>query len=97
MRPGIAAFTGGGVRFLDGREEEFDAVILATGYHADVASLFPQAQVPVDDKGLPTAVAGTGPLSGVYFVGYDIRTPGGLLRSIGQQAMQVARDVAAGG
>jgi cation diffusion facilitator CzcD-associated flavoprotein CzcO len=95
VRPRIAAFTASGVRFTDGREEDFDAVILATGYHPDVANLFPGEQVPVDGRGLPTGVAGTGALAGVYFVGFDIRQPGGLLRSIGQQAMQVAAQVAA--
>ncbi len=95
VRPGIAAFTPAGVRFLDAREEPFDAVILATGYHAQVQSLFPQASVPVQDKGLPAQVSGAGPLEGVYFVGYDIRQPGGVLRSIGLQAAQVAAEIAA--
>lgn len=94
VRPGIAALHAAGVRFVDGREEAFDAVILATGYHAEVASLFPQEQVPVDGKGLPVGVAGDGRLTGVYFVGYDVRQPGGLLRSIGQQARQVAAKIA---
>ena len=94
VRPGIAAFTPGGVRFTDGREEDFDAVIMATGYHADVTRLFPQEQVPVDAKGLPTAVIGNGALAGLYFVGYDIRQAGGLLRSIGQQATRVADAIA---
>jgi len=93
VRPGIASCTADGVRFLDGREERFEAVILATGYEADVAGLFPNEQVPVDGKGLPTHVIGTGSLAGVYFVGYDIRQPGGLLRTIGQQAHEVAADV----
>jgi lysine/ornithine N-monooxygenase len=83
------------VRFADGREEPFDAVILATGYHADVTRLFPQASLSVRDKGLPTEVSGTGVLEGVYFVGYDIRQAGGVLRSIGLQARRVAGEIAA--
>lgn len=96
VRPGIAAFNSDGVRFLDGREEPFDAVILATGYRADLARLFPQVQLPVRDKGLPAEVTGTGELEGVYFVGYDIRQPGGVLRTIAQQSVQVAEHIAAG-
>ncbi|WP_427911388.1 flavin-containing monooxygenase [Ramlibacter sp. MMS24-I3-19] len=95
VRPGIEAFTEEGVRFRDGRQERFDAVILATGYHADVAGLFRPVQVPVDDKGLPMRVSGTGELAGVYFVGYDIRQAGGVLRTIGLQAQSVARQIAA--
>lgn len=94
VRPGVSAFTPDGVRFCDGREEGFDAVIFATGYHAGVGDLFPQETVPVDGKGLPACVAGTGPLAGIYFAGYDIRQPGGLLRTIGQQAVQVAEKIA---
>ena len=37
---------------------------------------------------------GAGDLEGLYFVGFDIRQPGGLLRTIAQQAEQVAAQVA---
>ena len=91
VRPGISSFTGEGVRFDNERGEPFDAVIMATGFGAAVGGLFPQAPVPVDGKGLPLQLAGEGPLEGAYFVGYDVRQPGGLLRTIGQQAQQVAQ------
>lgn len=94
VRPGIAAFTSDGVRFVDGREEPFDAVILATGYQADVARLFPELHLATRDKGLPAALVGTGELDGLYFVGYDIRQPGGVLRTIAQQAATVAEAIA---
>jgi cation diffusion facilitator CzcD-associated flavoprotein CzcO len=94
VRPGVAGFTADGVKFVDGREEPFDAVILATGYQADVARLFPELQVPTRDKGLPTVITGTGELDGVYFVGYDIRQPGGVLRTIAQQAVKVSDEIA---
>lgn len=70
-------------------------MILATGYHPGVAGLFPQETVPVDGKGLPACVVGTGPLAGIYFAGYDIRQPGGLLRTIGQQAIQIEAEISA--
>ena len=94
VRPGIAGFTEVGVRFADGREEPFDAVVLATGYSAEVQALFPQETLALQDKGLPAQVSGTGALQGVYFVGYDVRQAGGVLRSIGMQARQVAADIA---
>lgn len=95
VRPGIERFTEDGVRFSDGRGEAFDAVILATGYRPDVQRLFPGVTVPLDERELPTAVIGSGPLAGLYFVGFDIRQPGGLLRTIGQQARAVAAAIAA--
>jgi cation diffusion facilitator CzcD-associated flavoprotein CzcO len=95
VRPGIEAFTPEGVRFADGRAEAFDAVILATGYRPGVQQLFPRAHVPLDERELPRDVIGTGELAGLYFVGFDLRQPGGLLRTIGQQAQQVAAAIAA--
>ena len=53
--------------------------------------MFPASPVPVDESGLPTPLAGEGALAGVYFVGFDTRQPGGLLRTIGLQAQAVAR------
>jgi cation diffusion facilitator CzcD-associated flavoprotein CzcO len=95
VRPGIHSFTSDGVRFVDDRSEPYDAVIMATGFNAAVGGLFPQAPVPIDGKGLPLPLAGAGALEGVYFIGYDVRQPGGLLRTIGQQAQDVAQRIQA--
>ncbi|HVL57359.1 MAG TPA: NAD(P)/FAD-dependent oxidoreductase [Burkholderiaceae bacterium] len=92
--PGLESFGPGGVRFADGRTAAFDAVIFATGYRPQVAPLFPQQQPPLDAEGVPTEVAGIGPLASVYFIGIDLRQAGGLLRTIGQQAQQVAQAIA---
>jgi len=93
VHPGIECFTSKGVRFIDGRERAFDSVILATGYEAALEALFPAGAPPLDRNGMPTDVIGQGVLDGVYFVGFDIRQPGGLLRTIGQQAVLVAEDI----
>jgi cation diffusion facilitator CzcD-associated flavoprotein CzcO len=89
VRPGIRRLHGTAVEFVDGSSAPFDAVVLATGYRADVGALFPGVEVPVDGNGLPTQLAGTGPLEGIYFVGFDTRQPGGLLRAIAAQARAV--------
>ena len=93
VRPGIQTFTPAGVRFLDGTAEPYDAVILATGFHGQVAQLFGGMEVEVDDKGLPSRMVGQGPLEGAFFVGFDVRQPGGLLRTINLQAQEVARAI----
>ncbi len=95
VHPGIDAMTPEGVRFVDSSEHRFDSAILATGYDARVDQLFPGAKPAFDATGLPLDVAGRGPFSGVYFVGFDIRQPGGLLRAIAAQAEQVAQAIAA--
>jgi cation diffusion facilitator CzcD-associated flavoprotein CzcO len=94
VRRGIERFTLDGVQFADGRPEPYDAVILATGYRPGLADLFPGVRLEVDANGMPPQPAGTGELAGVFFVGFDVRQPGGLLRTIGQQAMQVADQIA---
>ena len=77
--PGLRRLVPGGAEFVDGRTAKFDAIVLATGYRAGVAALFP----------------GTGELEGVYFVGFDLRQAGGLLRTIAQQAVAVAERIGA--
>jgi cation diffusion facilitator CzcD-associated flavoprotein CzcO len=90
VRPGIHRLHADRVEFVDGSVAPFDAVVLATGYRAGVEALFPGATVPVDANGLPTRMVGDGQLSGIYFVGFDTRQPGGLLRTIAAQALAVA-------
>ena len=97
VRPDIATLTPAGARFVDGSEEPFDAIILATGYRAGLQQLFPGTRLPLDERGLPTAPIGTGALAGLYFIGFDIRQPGGLLRTIGLQAQAVAATIARSG
>lgn len=91
--PGIQTLTSGGVRFTDGSEHPFDAVLLATGYDAALRELFPFTPVPLDERGVPADVSGQGALDGVHFVGFDVRQPGGLLRTIAQQAGAVAERI----
>ena len=90
IRPDIETLTPGGVRFVDGSEQPFDAIILATGYRAGLQRLFPQTELPLDGRGLPVSTIAAGALAGLYFVGFDIRQPGGLLRTIGLQGQAVA-------
>jgi len=93
--PGIRRLVAGGAEFVDGRTAKFDALVLATGYRSGVAALFPGCTVPVDDSGLPTQLAGAGALDGVFFVGFDVRQAGGLLRTIARQALLVAEQIGA--
>jgi len=60
VRPMFTAFTPAGVRWSDGREEDVDSVIFATGYHADMSYLPADA---LDAEGEPRQRAG---LSRVY-------------------------------
>ena len=96
VRPGITRLHAGTVEFVDGKTAPTDVIVLATGYRAGIDALFPGLAVPVDDNGLPTHVVGEGPLAGIYFVGFDTRQPGGLLRTIAMQAVAVGERICAG-
>lgn len=88
--PGISSLLPDGARFVDGTEAAFDTVLCATGYSAALPDLFPYTPLELDGQGMPLEIIGQGPLAGLYFVGFDIRQPGGLLRAIGGQAQVVA-------
>jgi len=51
-KPGIERFTGGGVRFVDGSEEEVDTIVWCTGYAVEIPFL-PQEVVGPDPRELP--------------------------------------------
>lgn len=94
VRPDVHAFTEGGVRFSDGREEGFDVVLLATGYRPALEELLEGAEAITDERGRPRVIAGRPALPGLYFVGFANPTTG-FLRQIGLDAQAVAADIAA--
>ena len=96
VRPGIRRLHATSAEFVDGSSAPFDAIVLATGYRAGLDALFAGIEVPVDANGLPTRLAGEGPLEGIYFVGFDTRQPGGLLRTIAAQALAVGARIERG-
>ncbi len=91
--PGVQALTAQGARFTDGSEHPFDTVLLATGYAAALSELFPDTPLPLDERGMPRQAVGEGALDGVYFVGFDVQQPGGLLRTMARQAEAVAERI----
>jgi cation diffusion facilitator CzcD-associated flavoprotein CzcO len=93
VRPGLQEFTERGVRFTDGREEAFDTVILATGFHAALAPL--GKLITPDAKGFArrTDRVTSAEQEGLYFVGSNYDSGGGLL-NIGVDAKLVGRILA---
>lgn len=94
VHPGIERLSAQSVRFVDGRQAPFDAIVLATGYEAGLQALVPGVDLGLDERGLPREAVGRAVRAGLHFIGFDLRQPGGLLRTIGQQAQQVALAVA---
>ncbi len=91
--PGIERFTPGGVVFTDGRQRDFAAVVLATGYRPDVGELIPQANETVAPAGVPVASGRELGLPGLYACGFHISRTG-MLREIGIEARRIAEQIA---
>jgi len=92
LRPGVSDFTAEGVRFSDGSEGSFDAVVLATGYRPRV-SAFLEAPGALDASGAPTA-SGREHGPGLFFCGFHV-SPTGMLREIGIEAQRIGAAIAA--
>ena len=92
VRPGIDRFTDVGVVFTDGREEPYDAVVLATGYRPGLAS-FLKLDDPLDEHGNPPGDARPLP-AGLYFCGFKV-VAAGMLSQIGRDAKWIAEQVLA--
>ena len=76
VRPNVGRFTENGVVFENGREEDFDAVVAATGFSSKLAELL---AVPgaVSESGRPRFPSGQPTdFPGLYFVGFDETTRG---------------------
>jgi thioredoxin reductase len=90
----LKEFTPEGVRFRDDSLEKFDAVILATGYHAALGML--DGVIRRDDCGFALrrdrVVSVDRP--GLYFVGHNYDIRGGLF-NIGRDARRAARRITA--
>lgn len=90
IRPGIQHFTPSGVQFTDGRQEDFDAVVLATGFTPGVKTWLEAPETVLNNlkqhSGKPT------PERGLYFCGYYV-SPTGMLREIGREAHRIVQDI----
>ena len=93
IRGGIDRFTADGVMFADHVAGKFDAVILATGFRADLRRLIPDVEGVFDQHGTPL-VTGKAAAPGLYFCG-QITSPTGQLREIGIEARRIAQSARA--
>lgn len=87
--PGIEAFHEREVEFVDGRRHAFEAVVLATGYRAELADFLDGVDGLVDERGYPRWRGSPTPIPGLFFVGYS-NPHTGFLREIAIEARRVA-------
>jgi NAD(P)H-nitrite reductase large subunit len=89
----VEKFSGNRISFADGKEAEFDAVVLATGYRPRVNDFIQDASSAFDEAGTPTSTGKESSSPGLYFCGYYV-SPTGMLREIAIEARQVCKLIA---
>ncbi|KAI0491859.1 hypothetical protein KFK09_026120 [Dendrobium nobile] len=89
--PAVKRFTAEGAEFVDGRSEDFDALILATGYRSNVPSWLKEKDLFSEKDGLPRRPFPNGWKGerGLYAVGF---TKKGLLGA-SIDASRIAQDI----
>lgn len=94
IRPGITEVDGRAVRFADGRREEYDTMVAATGYEIDLPFL-DDGLAPVEGRELLAYRRVVHPdAPGLYFVGFFNVSGGANIRMMDVQAQWLAELVA---
>ncbi|HEY3792982.1 MAG TPA: NAD(P)/FAD-dependent oxidoreductase [Bradyrhizobium sp.] len=89
IRGGIDRLTSDAVVFCDRKAEEFDAIILATGFRPDLRPLLPDAEGVLDQHGMPLLTGRPTSKPGLYFCG-QITAATGQFREVGLEAQRIA-------
>lgn len=94
VRPAVQRVQGGSVRFVDGREEPYQGIVLATGYDTGLAGFIHGFDTIADARGRPHRFGQETVIAGLCFVGF--RNPStGALREMALEAPRVAASIAA--
>lgn len=92
--PDIQEFTKDSVVFVDGQKIDFDAVILATGYHARLTDLVENIDPLLNERGYPKAMWSDEPTyKGLYFLGFNLPLTG-VLRDIQLSSAKIVQKIA---
>jgi hypothetical protein len=91
--PEIQKFNRDSIIFKNGKEEKFDAVLLATGYRSGLESIFSGNPELFGEKGYPKIRGSESELAGLYFLGFNNHV-GGFLRNIGIEAKRIGNKIA---
>ncbi|MEZ4594109.1 MAG: NAD(P)/FAD-dependent oxidoreductase [Chloroflexota bacterium] len=91
--PEVESLAGSEVRFVDGRSQPCQSIILATGYRPHLPAILPTGIVPPGQPFATTKGQVTTNLPGLYTCGFFV-SPTGMLREMGLEAQQIARLIA---
>ncbi|MBX2871856.1 MAG: NAD(P)/FAD-dependent oxidoreductase [Saprospiraceae bacterium] len=91
----IDQFTKTGVKFKDGRQQDLEAVVLATGYKAKVEDFLERGEELLDKYGCPKQPIADGYHQGLYFLGFDNYKLGGILGTINTDSQLILEQLIA--
>ncbi len=91
--PNIECFTPQGVMFVDGRQKNFDAVVMATGFRPAVKQWLQAPDGALDERGSPVSSGKPIGDQNLYFCGFYI-SPTGMLREIAMEAQAISEQIA---
>ena len=94
VRPAVDEVLPDQVRFVDGRIEAFDAIILATGYRPGLHRFIDSFDSISDSRGRPRQFGEETRIAGLFFVGFR-NPPTGALREIAYEAPRIATAIRA--
>jgi lysine/ornithine N-monooxygenase len=89
----IMRIEGNTIYFEDNRQQNFGAIILATGYRHNLESFLDIDSEHRNDLGKATGKQTAFGKDGLYFCGFYV-SPMGMLREIGIEARKIAKDIA---
>jgi indole-3-pyruvate monooxygenase len=90
----ILRIDGNTVYFENNKQQDFDAMILATGYQHDLQSMLTLSNQQLEDLSNATGKQSSFGKDGLYFCGFYV-SPMGMLREMGIEARKIAKDIAA--
>ena len=90
--PGIARFSNKGIYFENGANDQFDVVILATGYRPRLDTFLRLDPNLLDKHGRPRTASRINRVPGLYFCGFTVSSPG-ILCGIGTEALRICQHI----
>jgi lysine/ornithine N-monooxygenase len=81
------------IRFADQKTEGFDAVILATGYYPGLNEFLENKNAMLNSIGEPNNKIGKEEQRGLYFIGYDKFTLGGILGTLKNDSELILKSI----
>jgi indole-3-pyruvate monooxygenase len=90
--PGVQEILPRSVRFANGAEHPFDAIVFATGYTPGLGKVVQGFETIADARGRPHRFGEETAIPGLYFVGFR-NPPTGALREIAIEAPRVAGEI----